>query len=176
MDATWSALAMRLGRPLAAGARKARAARTVRTRACRNLGHVAFEVDAGFGGELFAQLVAQHARPYRFDSTDRQVAKLERPVADADQSVDRQPKRCQDVLDFAVLAFAQRHQEPDVRALLALERRLDRPILDAVDLNAVLELVELGLRDRAEGADTLAAEPAGRRQLQHALEAAVVGE
>ena len=104
---------------------------------------IALEIDAGLVGEALAELVAQHPGLDRLDGADRQVAELERAVADADQAVDLEAERAEDVLDLAVLAFAQRHQQPDVVALLALERGFDRAVLDALDLDAVLELVEL---------------------------------
>ena len=68
----------------------------------------------------------------------------------------------EDALDLAVLAFAQAERQPHIRALLAIDMRLDRPVMHAVDLDAVLQPVELRLRDLAEGAHPVAAQPAGR--------------
>src|SRR5690606_17209199 len=82
----------------------------------------------------------------------------------------------EDVLDLPVLAFAERDEQPDIAALLALELGFDRAVFDAVDLDAVLERIELRLRDGAEGAHAIAAQPAGRGQFQYPLQAAVVGE
>jgi hypothetical protein len=79
-------------------------------------------------------------------------------------------------LDLAVLALAQAHRQPDVRALLALELGLDAAIIDPVDGDAVAQRVKLLLRDLAMRADAIAPQPAGRGQLQHAGEAAVVGQ
>ena len=79
-------------------------------------------------------------------------------------------------LDLAVLAFAEAERQPDIAALDLVDGRLDRAVEDAVDGDAVLQRVERGLRDRAVGADAVAAEPAGRRQFEDAGEAAVIGE
>ena len=67
-------------------------------------------------------------------------------------------------------------REPDVGALHLVERGLDRAVAHAVDLDAVLELVERLLRDGAVRAHAVAAHPAGGGQLQVAGERAVVGE
>ena len=140
------------------------------------LGQIAVEIDAGFVGEPLAELLAQHAGLDHLDAADGQIVELERAEADADQPVDLEAERAEDVLDLAVLAFAQGEQQPDIAALLALERRLDRAVLDAVDLDAVLEAVELRLGDGAEGADAISAQPAGGGQFEDALQAAVIGE
>ena len=80
------------------------------------------------------------------------------------------------VLDLAVLALAHGEGEPDIGALLAVERGLDRPVAHAVDLDAAAQPVELRLRDAAERAHAVAPQPGGLRQLQHAREPAVIGE
>ena len=63
-----------------------------------------------------------------------------------------------------------------VRALHAIELRLDRAVDHAVDGDAAAKLVELRLVDLAVRAHAVAAEPAGGGKLQHAREPAVVGE
>ena len=50
-----------------------------------------------------------------------------------------EPERAQHVPDFAVLALAHGEREPDVGALHAVERRLDRAVADAVDRDAVAQ-------------------------------------
>jgi len=71
-----------------------------------HLRHLALEIDAGLIGQLLAQLVAQHARLHRLDAAHRQVAKLERAVADANQPVDLEAERAEHILDFAILALS----------------------------------------------------------------------
>ena len=82
----------------------------------------------------------------------------------------------EDALDLAVLAFAQAERDPDVVALDAVEPRLDRAVLHAVDGDAVGELVEVGLLDVAMRADAVAPQPAGVGVRDDLGEAAVVGE
>ncbi len=79
-------------------------------------------------------------------------------------------------LDLAVLALPQRQGEPAVGSLHAIEFGLDRPVLDAVHLDALAQPVERRLVDAAMGAHAVAPEPAGRRQGEHAGKAAVIGE
>ena len=51
--------------------------------------------------------------------------------------------------DLAVLALAQRDVEPGVLADHALQARLDRPVVETVDGNAVLQRRELRFIDVA---------------------------
>ena len=127
-------------------------------------------------GDALAELLAQRARLDLLDRAFRQVAELERPERHADQPVHRQPEMAQHVAHLAVLALAHREREPDIGALLAVERRLDRAVADAVDRDAVAQRVELRLRDLAVRAHAIAPQPAGRRQFQHAREPAVIGQ
>src|SRR5262249_43583129 len=127
----------------------------------------------------FAELLAQHARAHLLDRALGKLAQLERAERDADQPVHLQPEVAQHVAHLAVLALADREGEPDVGALLALlavERRLDRTVMDAIERHAVAQRVELGLCDPAERTHAVAPQPAGLRQLEHAGEPAVVGE
>ena len=79
-------------------------------------------------------------------------------------------------LDLAVLALAQAHRQPDVGALLAFEPGLDAGVANPVDRHAFAQRVELGLVDRAVRAHAIAPEPGGGGKLQHARQAAVVGQ
>src|SRR5262249_35942739 len=154
--------------------------------ALRRLRFVLFRLRDDRRGEIalrlhdhpLAELVAQHAGAYLLDRALRQLAQLERAERDADQPVHLQAEMAQHVAHLAVLALADREGEPDVRALgrLAVERRLDRAVMDAVHGDAVAQRVELGLRHPAKRAHAIAPQPAGFRQLQHAGEPAVVGE
>ena len=86
------------------------------------------------------------------------------------------PRWRKHVAHLAVLAFADREREPDIRALLAVERRFDRPVVDAVDGDAVAQRVERLLPHLAVRAHAIAAQPPGRRQFEHARKPAVIGE
>ena len=81
-----------------------------------------------------------------------------------------------DVADLAVLAFADRKHQPDIGALVALQRRIDRAVFDAVDLDALLQFIELRLRHLAMGADAIAPQPAGVGQFERARQPAVIGQ
>ena len=134
------------------------------------------EIGARFLRERRADLVHQHARADFLDEAFFKVAELERPVGQADQAVHGQPEMLEHALDLAVLAFAQTHRDPAIGALLAIEMRLDPGIFDAVDRDALAKCVELGLVGRAIGAHAVATQPAGRGQLEHASEPAVIGQ
>ena len=134
------------------------------------------EIDARLLGELDPELVAQNAGAHFGDLAFPQIAELERTERHADQAVHGQPEMLEHPLDLAVLALAQTHGDPGVGALLAVESRLDPRVVDPVDRDPVAQGVELGLPDGPMGAHAVAAQPAGRGQLQHPREPAVVGE
>nr|CAI0336319.1 hypothetical protein SHINE37_40173 [Rhizobiaceae bacterium] len=134
------------------------------------------EIRLGFLDEARAELVAQRAAADLLGMAFRQFAELERAVGDADQAVHVEAERAEHVLDLAVLAFAKPQRQPDIGALRLVERRIDRAVEHAVDGDALLQLVEIGLLDLAVGAHAVAPQPAGGRQLQHAREAAVIGQ
>ena len=140
------------------------------------LGDRRLEIDAGLARKRVAELVAQHAGRHLLDGALGEFAELERPEGDADQPVHREAEMFEHALDLAVLALAQAHGEPDVGALHAVELRLDAGVVDAVDRDAFAQRVELRLIDLAMGAHAIAAQPAGRRQLEHPRQAAVVGQ
>src|SRR5438552_4610779 len=134
------------------------------------------ELRARLRDHLVAELLAQHARLDFIDRTLRDLAQLERTVGHPDQPVHLEAEMRQHVAHLAVLAPADREHQPDIGALVALQRRIDRTVFDAVDLDAVLQLVELRLRHLAVGADAITAQPAGIGQFEHAREPAVVGQ
>src|SRR6266850_4681844 len=82
----------------------------------------------------------------------------------------------QHVADLAVLAFADRKHQPDIGALVALQRRIDRTVFDAVDFDALFQFIELALGDLAMGTDAIAPQPAGIGQFEHARQPAVIGQ
>ena len=79
-------------------------------------------------------------------------------------------------LHLAVLAFAQAHRQPEIRALHAVDLRLDRAVDHSVDGDAAAELIERRLVDLAMRTDAIASEPSGGGKLQDAREPAVIGE
>ena len=127
-------------------------------------------------GQRRAELVAQHAGFDLFERAFGDLAELERPEGEPDQPVDLEPQMFEHALDLAVLALAQAHGEPAIGALRAVERRLDPGVIDAIDRDALAQPVERGLVGLALGAHAIAPQPAGRRQFEHAREAAVVGQ
>ena len=72
-----------------------------------------------------------------------EIAELERAERHPDQAVDREAEMAEHVLHLAVLAFADREGEPDIAALHAIDRGLDRTVADAVDGDAAAQAVEL---------------------------------
>ena len=78
--------------------------------------------------------------------------------------------------DLPVLALVQADREPGVGPLLAVEGRPDGAVADAADGQAPGELVQLRGRDPAVDAHPVAADPAGRGQLEVTRQVAVVGE
>ena len=121
------------------------------------------EVDPGFGRKAWAELVTQHARRHGFHRPLGEVAELKGAEGDSDEARDGEAKRFEHALDLAVLPLAQSHGEPGIAALDAIQRRLDTRIVDAVDRDAALQRIEPCLVDFAVGADSIAAQPPGRR-------------
>ncbi len=140
------------------------------------LWHFAFKIDTSRFSKLLAELIAQHAGLDHFDAAFGQIAELERAIGDADQTVHFETERAKNVLNFAVLAFTQTKNHPDVVALFAFERCCDRTVLDAVNSDAVLERIKLRLSDVAISTHAVATQPTGGWQLEDALEATVVGQ
>src|SRR4051812_46290175 len=133
------------------------------------------KVGAGRRGDLLAELLAQHAGLHLVDLAFLEFAQLERTVGDPDQPVHLEAEMRQHVAHLAVLALADRKHQPDIGALVALQRGVDRAVFDAVDLDALFELVELGLGHFAMGAHPVAPQPAGVGQFQRARQPAVIG-
>ncbi len=140
------------------------------------LHHGPLEIGSRGGGELGADLLLEHAGAHLVDAALGDFAELERPIGYADEPVHLEPEGAEHVAHLAVLALAQGDRDPGVGALDAVQLGLDRAVLHAVHSDALDERVELGLVDLAIGAHAVAAQPAGFGQLQHAGEAAVVGE
>ncbi len=77
-----------------------------------------------------------------------------------------EPEIAEHVAHLAVLAFADRQGEPEIRALHAVERRFDRSVMDAVDCDcrrAIRRaLPALPIRARARGSAAASRSPAIR--------------
>ena len=142
----------------------------------RPLGDRPGEIAAGLRDDAGAELGAQIFCLDLLDGALGQFAQPERPEFDPDQSVDLQVEVAQHVAHLAVLAFADRESKPHIGALLAFERRLDGPVMDAFDGDAVAQLVQFALADPPMGADTVAPDPGGIRQFQHPGKGAVIGK
>src|SRR5665213_587429 len=91
------------------------------------------EVGARFLDDLLAQFGAQRRRLDFLGGAFRQIAQHEGPEGDADQPVHAQPERLHDFAHFSVFALADGKHQPRIGALHALERRLDRPVVNAFD-------------------------------------------
>src|ERR1700683_1724043 len=111
--------------------------------------------------EARAKLLAQNRRTHLLYLTFLQFAELKRTERHANEARDRESEGGEYVAHLAVLAFANRESEPDIRTLHALDAGFDGAVADAADSNAGAQGVELLLRPRAMGAHAIAAEPAG---------------
>src|SRR5579863_230604 len=145
-------------------------------RRCRRAMDRTVEIRARQGGDLLAELLAQHARLHLLDRAFGKLGELERAVGHTDQPVHLESEMRHHVAHLAVLAFANRKHQPDIGALVALQGCIDRPVFDAVDLDALFQFVELALRDFAMSTDAVAAQPAGLGQFQRARQPTVIGE
>ncbi len=65
------------------------------------------------------------------------LAQMERPIGQAHQARYRPAQMFHHPADFAVLAFAQCDGHPGIGAFLNINFRLDRPVIDTVNRNAV---------------------------------------
>ena len=97
------------------------------------------------------ELVGEHAPPHLLGLAGLEFEQLERPERDADEPVDLEAEVAEHAAHLAVLALAQADGDPRVGALHAIDAGLDRPVAHALDLDAVLQLVEVGLRARGRG-------------------------
>src|SRR5260370_19679933 len=104
------------------------------------------------------------------------MTELERPVGDPNEARDIEPEMREDPTDLAILALLQRHGEPGIAALGALQLRADRPVGNPVERQPLLQRFEARRLDRSMNAHAIAPDPAARGKLQRPREAAVVGE
>src|SRR5579859_1378750 len=115
------------------------------------------EIRAGLDDQARSELLAQGPGTNLLDLALGQFAELERTERHADEPCHGQAERAQNVTHFAVLALADREGEPQVGALDAVERGLDRSVLHALDADAGAQAIKLLLRHRAVGAHPVAA-------------------
>jgi hypothetical protein len=123
-----------------------------------------------------AELLAKRCGLDFRDRAFGKIAELERPECHPDQAIHLQPEMGEHVSHLAVLALADREGEPHIGALLPFERRLDRPVMNAVNGDATTQLVEIGLPHPTMGADAVAPQPSRLGQFQHPGERAIIGE
>ncbi len=135
-----------------------------------------FALHAELAGQTRAELILQHAYLHFLDGAGLQVAEHERPEGNADEAVHGQAKMLQDVAHLAVLALPDRDRDPDIIALFAFERRLDRAEVHPARSQARRKLVEFRLLDLPVGADAIPPGPARGRQLDMPRKIAVVGQ
>src|SRR5262249_24365370 len=134
------------------------------------------EIGASFSGNLLTQLGAQ-LRGFDFlHFTVIELAQLERPKRHADQPVDPEPERFENLAHLPVPALADGKGEPDTGALFPIKRRFDGPVVEPINGSARAQSFECVLADAAESTHAIAAEPSGRRQFQYTRKPAIVGE
>ena len=92
--------------------------------------------------ELFGKLgpsCSASTRRFTFDRAFGEIAEREGPERHADQPIDGQAEMLGEALHLAVLAFTQSQREPEIGALLAVDPRLDRAVMHAVDRDALAQ-------------------------------------
>src|SRR3954447_417749 len=146
-------------------------------RFCASLAlHRPVEISAGERCDFLAELVAQHAGLDLLDLAFGEFGQLERTVGHPDQPVHFETEVRQHVAHFTIFAFADRKYQPDVGALVSLQRRIDRAVFHAIDFDAPLQFVELRRRHLAMSAHTISPKPTRLRKFERASQAAIVGE
>ena len=101
---------------------------------------------------------------------------LERAIADADQPVHLQADMGHGAADLAVLALADADGQPGIRALLAVQLDLHRGEILAINGHATAQRREGQVVGLPVHADAVAAQPAGRGQLQPPLQLTIIGQ
>src|SRR5215470_13476592 len=86
------------------------------------------EIAAGLGDDSGAKLLAEIFCLDFLDGALRKRAEPEWPEFDPDQAIHLKAKVSKHIAHLAVLTLADCEGEPDIGALLAFERRLDRPV------------------------------------------------
>src|ERR1700730_2282302 len=79
-------------------------------------------------------------------------------------------------LDFAVLAFVERHREPTIGAATAINNRADRTIANTVDGDTLGEPRKLRLIQNPMGANSIGARESLVRMFEIAREASIIGQ
>ena len=134
------------------------------------------KIRAGRLREHGTKLIAEHPRADLLDRALGDFPQLKGSVGKPDQPVDQQSEMFEDAFDFAVLAFAQRHRQPAVGSLHAIEGRPNARVLHTIQCQTVAQPIENGLIGDTVDADPVTPHPARRRQFKDAREAAIVAE
>src|SRR3990170_2319521 len=117
-------------------------------------------------GKLRSELIGEHTPLRLIDRAFGKIAERERPERNADEPVHGQSEMLGELLHLAVLAFAQGDREPEIRPLLEVDARLDRPVMNAIDGDASAQAVERLLSDAAMRPHAVSPEPPGARKLE----------
>src|SRR5260370_8530299 len=89
----------------------------------------------------------------------------ERPVGDPNEARDIEPEMREHPADLAILALLQRHGEPGIAALRALQLRADRPIGNPIERQPLLQRFEPRRLHASMHAPALAPAPPPPREL-----------
>src|SRR6267143_6829363 len=82
----------------------------------------------------------------------------------------------EDYLDFAILAFVERHRQPAIRSATAIDNRAHRAIPNAVDREAIGKLRELRLIHNPMSANSIGARESLLRMFQVSRKAPIIGQ
>src|SRR5690606_25973781 len=134
------------------------------------------EICSGFLDKLVTELIPQDTPLDFAHRAFFKIAELERAERNADKPTDRKPQGTENVLYFAVLAFAQSDGNPDIGALNAFKFSFHAAIEHAIHGNAVLQIIQLLLSDLAVSTHAIAAKPSGGRQLKDTRQPAIIGQ
>src|SRR5215472_6056469 len=113
------------------------------------------EIDPSLRDDLLAELCPQFRRLNLFHRAIVEIAKVEWTKGDADEATYLQAEGLEDLANLAVLALADAEGEPDIGALFAVKRRLDRSVADTIDRDTAAQPVECFLSNAAECAHAI---------------------
>src|SRR5581483_8761094 len=100
------------------------------------------EICTRLGNQVGAERFLQRGRLHFLHCALFKLGQLERAIRDPDQPIHFQAERLQHLAHFAVFALTNRKGEPDVGALLTIERGFNRAVADAIQSYAVAQTIE----------------------------------